>query len=98
MAPRWLCHGTGQNTSQRSVGSRVSAPSCHRGADYGVRRVVLEVGIEPTARRLQIACSILLSYTSVKAEGTGLEPAVWESKAHALSNLANPRYGAVNGA
>ena len=23
---------------------------------------------------------------------------VWESKAHALSNLANPRYGAVNGA
>ena len=36
--------------------------------------------------------------TSVKAEGTGLEPAVWESKAHALSNLANPRYGAVNGA
>lgn len=30
-------------------GSRVGAPSCHRGADYGVRRVVLEVGIEPTA-------------------------------------------------
>lgn len=26
MAPRWLCHGAGQNTSQRSVGSRVSAP------------------------------------------------------------------------
>lgn len=49
MAPRWLCHGTGQNTSQRSVGSKVSAPSCHRGADYGVRRVVLGVGIEPTA-------------------------------------------------
>lgn len=71
MAPRWLCHGAGQNTSQRSVGSRVSAPSCHRGADYGVRRVVL---------------------------GVGIEPAVWESKAHALSNLANPRYGAVNGA
>lgn len=49
MAPRWLCHGTGQSASQRSVGSRVGAPSCHRGADYGVRRVVLEVGIEPTA-------------------------------------------------
>ena len=49
MAPRWLCHGTGQNTSQRSVGSGVGASSCHRGADYGVRRVVLGVGIEPTA-------------------------------------------------
>ena len=47
MAPRWLCHGTGQNTSQRSVGSRVSTPSCHRGADYGVRRVVLGVGLNP---------------------------------------------------
>ena len=98
MAPRRLCHGTGRNASQRSVGSRVGAPSCHRGAEYGVRRVVLVVGIEPTAGRVQIACSVLLSYTSVKAEGTGLEPAVWESKAHALSNLANPRYGAVNGA
>lgn len=32
MAPRWLSHGTGQNTSQRSVGSGVGASSCHRGA------------------------------------------------------------------
>lgn len=26
MAPRWLSHGTGQNTSQRSVGSGVALP------------------------------------------------------------------------
>lgn len=48
MAPRWLNHGTGQNTSQRSVGSGVGASSCHRGADYGVRRVELWMGFEPT--------------------------------------------------
>lgn len=48
MAPRWLSHGTGQNASQRSVGSGVDASSCHRGADYGVRRVELGMGFEPT--------------------------------------------------
>lgn len=45
---RWLSHGTGQNTSQRSVGSGVGASSCHRGADYGVRRMELGMGFEPT--------------------------------------------------
>lgn len=48
MAPRWLSHGTDQNTSQRSVGSGVGASSCHRGTDYGVRRVELGMGFEPT--------------------------------------------------
>ena len=48
MAPRWLSHGTGQNTSQLSVGSGVGASSCHRGTDYGVRRVELGMGFEPT--------------------------------------------------
>lgn len=45
MDPRWLSHGTG---SQRSVGSGVGASSCHRGADYGVRRMELGMGFEPT--------------------------------------------------
>lgn len=48
MVPRWLSHGTGQNASQRSIGSGVGASSCHRGADYSVRRVELGMGFEPT--------------------------------------------------
>ena len=47
MVPRWLSHGTGQNTSQRSIGSGVGASSCHRGADYGVRRVEPGVDLNP---------------------------------------------------